>query len=777
MDCHCNLLLFSENMARIFYLSPDKTRAMARLKSRMPFDYEARNHYEFIIVATNIEFSGIANCSKKINVKIVDRNDNAPQFDKKSYSINVLENTNIGTALLTLKAYDKDTGVNAKIEYSLHENINSKLFHIGKQSGILTLKNALDITQRRSLTLFVIATNEPFSTFCEVVVNVIDINDNSPYFKPSFYNISVTDITELGANVAKIFAYDLDVEAKNRHITYKLRQPDEMVPFSVEESGNIRITKKLGKYSGQVFTVYAVAYDGHGLKSSNEATIVFRVIKTAGVPSFYSGLRFVTDVYQVTVREDVPIGTLLTTVKAYNPDNSYSLLRYIFVEPELRYNFTVSENSGEVRISHLLDYEAQRNYSLTVFACDVDGISECTAARVDIDVTDFNDNSPEFMQDIYQAAVNENAENGSMILRVVATDADSGTFGGIRYSFGSINGMLPLSVGETDGIVRVSGSLKGIYPISLISVVKATDNGNRVGKALLEIKIVGNDSIKQSFEGGKAPEFRKSFYSILVKEDTKVGQQLTSVKASTVNATNVRYILSTSEDEIFMTNPIQGGLYLQKQLDYEEKTDYDLYLIAVLRNDERLRSYTRIHVNVLDINDNRPVLFDKSHVTFVTGTLKPGRFVTKISAVDRDSKHNGQVHYSMNTNATIPEFSLDSTSGDLRVKQIGDRDKYVLSVRACDKGVPNLCDYGTVTIHISKDTFSGGLKSNLLQSNYTYAELEFTVDQYVIGDYERIRFVAQEVHFQHPYCEYHLVIYLRSASLRYTRASYQLRIG
>ena len=742
-------------MVRIFYLSPDKTRTMTRLKSRVLFDYEARKEYEMTILAKNIEFAGIANYSKRITVNVVDRNDNAPQFEKRSYKINILENATMGTTLLTLEAHDKDIGANAKIQYYLHETLDSKLFHIGKENGILTLRSAIDIRRRRSLTLFAIATNGPYSTFCEIVVNIIDINDKRPYFQPSFYSINVTETTEVGTTVAKILAFDLDIEAKNRHITYKLKQSDKTIPFTLEDSGNIKIVRKLGKFAGQVFTVRAFAFDGHGLESSNEATIVLRIIKTIHVPSFFSGLRFVTDVYRIKVREDVPVGTLLVKVKAFNPDNAYSSIRYVFVKPEDRFNFTVSENDGEIRTSRCLDYERQHKYSLTVFACDVNGISECTAARVDIYVEDINDNYPEFTQKIYHSTISEYAEIGSSVMKVVAIDADSGTLGSVRYEFDdSDSKMFPFSVGQTDGILRVSKKLTGVCPTSLIFIIRATDGGSSIGEALLDIEVLRNDSSKQPCVGAKPPKFDRLVYSVFVKEDTEVGQQLATINASTFNGTTSQYFLFANENETFLTNSVRGGLYLQRKLDYEKKRAHELLLIARIRDDVRLRSYARIHVNVVDVNDNRPILFEKNHVTFLKGTLKPGRFVTKISAFDLDSGANGQILYAIDKNLTVPEFSLDAVSGNLLVNRIGNQDKYVLPVKACDKGVPSLCDYGTVTIHISKDSFEGGLRSSLIDSNYTYARLEFNIDKYIANGYERIRFIAQEVHFQDPYCEF-----------------------
>ena len=754
-------LLFSENMRKIFYLSPDKTRDMARLKSWIPFNFEARNYYELKIVARNLEFMGNASSSNRVQVRIIDRNDNAPQFEKTSYNIKIMEDESIGTTLLVLQASDNDTGINAEIQYNLHESFDSHFFHIEKRNGTLTLKKALNIGQRRSLSLFVIATNAPFSTFCEIVINVVDVNDNRPYFKPSFYEINVTDTTIVGTIVAKVVAYDLDIDPKNKLVTYRLKHSDTKVPFSVEHSGDIKIKEELDRYAGEAFTVQAAAFDGLGLESSNYATIVFRVLKTTTVPSYYSGLRFVASVYRIKVREDIAVGTLLTTVKAYNPNNAISSVRYLLIDSKDMLNFSVSEGSGEIRTSSPLDYERQNNYSLTVFACDVSGASECTVARVHIDIEDVNDNFPQFTQSVYQAVVSENAKNGSKILKIVAVDADSGMWGGVRYSFRSNASVLPLAIGEVDGLVSISGNISKVNSKFLIVLVKAYDRGGRTGDALLDIQILRDRTVSEV----EVPKFSKTQYSVAVREDTKVGKELSTIKSSTPNSTNIMYVLSSNQDNIFETNPERGGLFLKKQLDFEEKATHEVYLVAGIQDDIFLRSYTKMIISVLDVNDNRPFLLEKHHVTYLKGSWKPGRFVTRISAVDGDSGTNGQIDFFIDHNEVIPQFSLDAASGDLRVKQIGDKDKYVFAVKACDRGEPRLCDSGNITVHITKDAFRGGLDSTLINSNYTFAELAFKVDQYVAGDYESIRFIAQEVHLQDPYCESSLIFFGSSSIL------------
>jgi len=72
-----------------------------------------------------------------------------------------------------------------------------------------------------------------------------------------------------------------------------------------------------------------------------------------------------------------------------------------------------------------LDYEQVQHYTLTVRATDsVSGVS--AEVLVSIMVMDVNDCAPEFFQDSYNISILESASFGSFILRVTATDNDTG---------------------------------------------------------------------------------------------------------------------------------------------------------------------------------------------------------------------------------------------------------------------------------------------------------------------------------------------------------------
>jgi len=54
-------------------------------------------------------------------VRVIDANDHSPQFDRASYTFNVMENNNINYTVGRITATDLDSGSNAQLEYSIVE--------------------------------------------------------------------------------------------------------------------------------------------------------------------------------------------------------------------------------------------------------------------------------------------------------------------------------------------------------------------------------------------------------------------------------------------------------------------------------------------------------------------------------------------------------------------------------------------------------------------------------------------------------------------------------
>ena len=88
----------------------------------------------------------------------------------------------------------------------------------------------------------------------------------------------------------------------------------------------------------------------------------------------------------------------------------------------------LAESSGIVRPSSRLDYESlvDKFYILNISASD-GGYPQFTSyAVLNISVTDFNDNQPQFSKSSYNLGVFENETVGVYFHQITASDEDSG---------------------------------------------------------------------------------------------------------------------------------------------------------------------------------------------------------------------------------------------------------------------------------------------------------------------------------------------------------------
>lgn len=73
----------------------------------------------------------------RVFVKVLDKNDNYPQFSALEYAHTIKENVVVGTFVLQVSASDIDEGENAHITYSLGNDTDG-LFQVDSQSGNIT---------------------------------------------------------------------------------------------------------------------------------------------------------------------------------------------------------------------------------------------------------------------------------------------------------------------------------------------------------------------------------------------------------------------------------------------------------------------------------------------------------------------------------------------------------------------------------------------------------------------------------------------------------------
>ncbi|XP_022349130.1 protocadherin beta-4-like, partial [Enhydra lutris kenyoni] len=118
-----------------------------------------------------------------VQILIIDVNDNAPEFVHTPYEVQVLENSPLGSPVLSVSARDIDAGNFGSVSYSLFQASDEikQTFSINEVTGEIRLTKKLDFEQIKSYHVEIEAIDGGgLSGKGSVVIDVVDVNDNAP---------------------------------------------------------------------------------------------------------------------------------------------------------------------------------------------------------------------------------------------------------------------------------------------------------------------------------------------------------------------------------------------------------------------------------------------------------------------------------------------------------------------------------------------------------------------------------------------------------------------
>ena len=432
------------NNPKVFAISDDGSITLLA-----ELDRENIETYELTIKAeTQTSPSLVAFCH--VTIKILDVNDNAPLFETNPYTVNIIENAEIGSQVLHVISHDLDSGANGEISYDFAPGFRdiSNTFAIDSKTGWITTLVTLDRESKDVYEFDVMATDKgsPYkqTDLTTVRVRVTDHNDNPPVFSQSHYNGAMHEDAIEGAVVLIITTADRDV-GPNAEVLYYITEGDSLSNFGIKQTGDIFVNKALDREEVPEYTLTILATDGAFVAEAQVHVTVLDANdnepKCQEAPT------------QVVLSENAGIGTVVTSVKASDADEvntRNSRLAYSIVSGDSEEIFLMHETSGIISTQKLLDREAIADYILIVKVEDGAGLY-CTA-EIRVTLTDVNDNAPVFGSTIYVESIPEDADTNTLITRVSAMDADLGINRRVRYAMQDSG-----SGGGNFGIDSVSG--------------------------------------------------------------------------------------------------------------------------------------------------------------------------------------------------------------------------------------------------------------------------------------------------------------------------------
>ena len=675
---------------RIFNVDPKSGLVTNNLK----LDYEKNQRYRIVVKAENNVAGSTLTASAWLTIKVLDVNDNSPKVTINYVlggSYQVLEGATNGTTVATIDVSDADSGDSGEVDVSLQDTYGCfQLQPVMNDRYAIKVASLID---REKIPVFkptIVAkdkgipsrtTEEPF------IINVGDINDNSPKFVSAVYRGSVSEAVAKGEFVRSVHATDKDA-GTNAELVYNI---SSSVPhyvlrdwFSISpSSGKIRTSGVLDREKiSKVVLIVSVSDKGSPPKSDN-CTVIIDIRDSNDNDPYFN-----QSIYFMSVTENSPNGSYIGRVFASDNDVGLnSIITYhIAMDNKFVSVFIIKNDSGVILISGPLDHESRTSYLITVVASDGGGRN--TTAEVNITVIDENDNSPSFSPTFYNLSYPENLKTGFILVNVTATDKDSGKFAKLQYDIrnGNLEGLFIID--HKTGAISLGKSLDRETKDFHSLVISAQDGGGRVSTNSATVNLTVKDI------NDNPPVFGQQVYNFSIVENAQARSIIGSVHATSKdigsNAEIFYSIIGGNIGNIFAINK-SGIIYSKTHVDHEATPSFVLSVKARDGGNPPLYGHVNVTVSVIDLNDNRPDFNTSQLTVFIPENTKIGETFYTLSAVDQDGGENGRITYKFleNPNDT---FRVNSNSGKVSLKKTvslsGVRD-YIARVFAQDNGSPS----------------------------------------------------------------------------------------
>uniref|UniRef100_A0A2A4JWE1 Uncharacterized protein n=1 Tax=Heliothis virescens TaxID=7102 RepID=A0A2A4JWE1_HELVI len=603
---------------------------------------------------------------------VLDVNEHAPSFHSQPYVVHVAENTPPHSSLVQLMADDPDAGTNGEVRYSLAPD----------GEGV-----------EAASALFAV---DPYTGWVSTLA-------------------------------------PLDREARAEH-RVALLASDAGSPRRVARgtllraSGELLVARPLDRELTPSYDLVLAASDG---KFTAQTDLHIDVLDVNDNPPYCLRHR-----YWARLPEDAANGTLVMTLATGDADEpGAARLRY-YLTGDAAHHFVILKESGEVRVAAALDREARAAYVLRAHAQDRERADWECSSELRVQLDDVNDNAPAFSAPLYSVTLPEDADLGTLVAKVHATDPDLGENRLVRYSFvEEPSGAFELAADS--GIVTLRAPLDRETQAEHRLLLRATDAGTPPRSATATLRLTVADV------NDNPPEFEFHQYRAAVPELDAPGTQVLRVRATSrdagVNA-DVYYSLVGGDDrDDFAVDRASGVVSVARPLDYERRRQYLLTVQAVDGGTPPLSDLATLNITVGDGNDNAPQFTQAAYSARVPEDAAPGTRVLQLVADDADSGANGRVSYSVARGDRDARFSLDPDTGYLCVAAPLDREAapaHVLTVRARDHGLPALEASASVNIEVLDANDNPPL---FAQSNYTAVVQEdrplgHTILKFVVED-------------------------------------------
>nr|XP_054593295.1 protocadherin alpha-8-like [Nothobranchius furzeri] len=429
----------------------------------------------------------------EIIVDVLDVNDNSPVFTKDIYSANVKENVPVGTVVIQVNATDLDQGKNGEIIYSFGNEVDVKLlelFSIDESTGEIKVTGQIDFEESKSYEIDIKASDKgtaPLTSYKSVLINIIDINDNSPEIEVTSFSSSIKEDSQIGTTVALISVSDLD-SGMNGKVMCMIKEdaPFSLSP-SLQENMYAVVTKsQLDREVQSRYDISITARDGGEPSFLTEKSIKVLISDVND-----HSPEFLTNPHMFYVTENNSPGASLFSVKAHDHDDgdnaliSYIISRDVNEKNKMTSFLNINSETGDIVALRSFDFETVKTFQFQVVASDSGSPSLSSNVTVNVFILDQNDNAPVILYPVSSNGSAEGVEEvprnvnaGHLVTKVRAYDADIGYNGWLLFSLQEVTDHSLFGLDRYTGQIRTLRSFTETDEAEHKLLILVKDNGN-----------------------------------------------------------------------------------------------------------------------------------------------------------------------------------------------------------------------------------------------------------------------------------------------------------
>ena len=630
-----------------------------------------------------------------LTVFVEDANDFDPMFIRDLFVGSVSENDPLGTRILTLEATDMDIGTNAELSYFILES--SGMFYLNESSGdLLTATESFDFEYETTYSLVVMVTDHgipPRSHTSQVTVTITDFNDNIPTFLEERYSSELEENLAPYTTLLQVASTDADSDT-NQVVRYSLAPGEGSEYFDIDpETGVLHTTRFINREVTPRFNLTVVANNSlstHPMWSTVEAHITI-----LDLPDTHPSFDVVTHVY---LEEDAAVGSGFNLSATDGDEGLAGTILYDVIGGNDEVFFHLDSTTGFVGLMTPLDFEETEFHEFVVSATDMATPNLTNYTTVLVHVVDVNDNQPHFVSSEYTVTVDNLIPVDTLILDLVAEDADSGTNSDLEYGIEEGSELFALRSTTQPSLYVVQSLEHDVgQELNLVVTVRNPDS-DTVGRANVTIHI--QESLSS------LPLFTQLSLEASVTENQPPPTVLLELSLVTINVARYEIESGNKGGTFVVNNAGTLSLATGAMLDHETQPTYQLTIRA--ENTAGDASYRIITISVEDVNDIPPRFISSSFLVHIPETTPMGVPFFVAMAIDNDGTSPAN-EIDIEFHGTVPEeiestFTIDSTTGEISLRrnlnfEDGDT-SFTFEISASSEGVfPTVATVSVVVVN------------------------------------------------------------------------------